>query len=75
MALGKPIDPKIVKAIEDDMAELDGTQSIVQLATDEASSKFCNCTGGPGKEKDDELGTGLLDDYTICPKCNGSGKV
>lgn len=37
------------------------------------STITCDCTGGPGRNN--APGTGLIDDFTLCPKCQGSGKV
>lgn len=85
MRFARKVDPKLAQAIQADMDDIDKenimpTSKIVpvtpQLAAEETPERRfipCDCTGGPGK--DNKPGTGLLDDFTICPKCKGSGIV
>lgn len=64
MAFGRPLDPKMAQAIAKDVAEMDSKPTM----------KLCDCTGGP-RNKEGRPGTGLVDDYTLCPKCKGTGRV
>jgi DnaJ-class molecular chaperone len=75
------IDPKVAKAIAKDVAELDGRkpssgktglQVSAKQDTGTEEGETCNCTG---LSPDGTPGTGLLDAHTICPRCNGTGKV
>lgn len=65
------VDPKTAESIEQDMAEIDG-----KVAPPTGETKPCDCSGGPGLNKDlSKRGTGLIDDNTLCPKCDGHGIV
>lgn len=67
--LQKKVDPKLAQDIEEDMAELDkGTKSKKQSV----KAETCDCAG---LSPDGVPGTGLLDASTICPRCQGTGKV
>ena len=63
------VDPEIAKAIEEDMAAEDNKKP---AKTDEATTKVasvdCECVKTGWKP-------GLIDDRTLCPKCQGSAKV
>lgn len=68
--LKRKIDPKLAKAIEEDMAELEKKDE--PKTTTKAESKpelvDCECVETGWKP-------GLLDQNTLCPNCQGSGKV
>jgi len=66
------IDSKLAQAIQADMATLDKAPSKADITL----LQPCDCSGGPGKTRTPEVrGTGLLDDYTLCPKCQGEGTI
>lgn len=67
MSLLKKVDPKRLKEIEEDMAELDATaKKQPKLATDKKPSKMGPCPNCNG--------TGL-DGDVLCKNCEGSGNV
>lgn len=72
----KEIDAKIIQSIQEDMSQIDGKEppKSSTASTEKAERVPCDCSGGPGKNKTPEVrGTGLIDDYTLCSKCNGEG--
>lgn len=72
----RQVDPKMAQAIADDIAELDG--DTVEDTGSEliGNEEPCICRGGPGKNIDfTKRGSGLVDDNTLCSKCNGSGLI
>lgn len=78
MRVARKVDPKIAQAIEEDMAQIDNKEQPKSTSTSTEKSEMvpCDCSGGPGKNKTPETrGTGLIDDHTLCPKCDGEGVV
>jgi DnaJ-class molecular chaperone len=67
--MSRKIDPKLAQDIEEDMAELDGQPRAKKQSV---KSETCDCMG---LSQNGQPGTGLIDDHTICPKCQGTGKV
>jgi hypothetical protein len=69
MNLRNKVDPKLAKAIEADMADQDNkVQTKQQTKADTVESVACECVATGWKP-------GLLDDRTLCPKCQGTAKV
>ena len=62
------IDPKIAKAIEEDMAGIDDKKPAKTQEATTIASVPCECVKTGWKP-------GLIDDRTLCPKCQGSAKV
>lgn len=82
--LREKVDPKLAQDIEDDITELDNPSRMVKPMAENIQDKQkdkpenvvqpCICRGGPGKNTDfSQRGTGLSDDNTLCPMCNGTG--
>jgi DnaJ-class molecular chaperone len=66
------IDPKLAQDIEAEMAEIDGRAPERKSTKSSVESEACDCTG---LSPEGTPGTGLLDDHTQCPKCEGTGKL
>lgn len=67
--LGKKIDPKLAKSIEDDMADIDGdkpkTKTTAPAADKATVAVDCPTCGG----------SGLIDPHTHCNACDATGKI
>jgi DnaJ-class molecular chaperone len=65
--LSKKIDPKLAQDIEEDMNELDqGGKKPAKSTMKKVPCPDC---------KDSVIGAGLLDAFTQCPTCQGTGEV
>lgn len=69
------VDAKTKEQIEADMAEIDNRKAapvkpVPKLATEDGPVCHSCTFGGKGKP-----GTGLIDQNTICPYCNGTGHL
>jgi len=62
------VDPEIAKAIEEDIAAEDNKKSAKTQEATTVESVPCECVVTGWKP-------GLIDDRTLCPKCQGSAKV
>jgi hypothetical protein len=68
--MAQKIDPKLAQDIEDDMAEQDGKPK-AEIKSEKQSVAGEECPDCANSL----IGSGLLDANTICPTCQGTGKV
>lgn len=65
------VDPNTAAEIENDMAEIDKADQADEVSTEKESVSAAPCPNCI----DSKIGPGLLDANTICPDCQGTGKV